>query len=110
MCRVQELRPYLRGQCHTNILKFHFITIKVYRFTHLCSECTFVMHGRILEYFGINVYHIKTMCRVHLSRPYLKGQGQTTILNFTISKLEFIVTHIRVLTVTLSYIEGLQNN
>jgi hypothetical protein len=27
MCRVLELRPYLKGQGHTNILKFHIITI-----------------------------------------------------------------------------------
>jgi hypothetical protein len=42
----------------------------------------------------INVYHIKTMCRVQESRPYLKGQGHTSILNLTLSQLEFIGTHI----------------
>jgi hypothetical protein len=40
------------------------------------------------------------MCRVQYSNPYLKGQGHTTILKFTLSQLEFISTHICVRAVT----------
>jgi hypothetical protein len=29
MCRVQELRLYLKGQGHTNILNFHIVTLEL---------------------------------------------------------------------------------
>jgi hypothetical protein len=64
MCRLQELRPYLKGQGHTYILKFHIIFITINRYTQLCPGCNFVMHERILKELGINVYNIKIMCRI----------------------------------------------
>jgi hypothetical protein len=33
MCQVQELCLYLKDQGHTNILKFHIITIRINRYT-----------------------------------------------------------------------------
>jgi hypothetical protein len=40
MCRVQEPRPYLKGQGHTIILNVHIIAIRVnrYMYTHLCQD------------------------------------------------------------------------
>jgi hypothetical protein len=48
MFRFQESRSYLEGQGHTNILKFYFIALRVSRYEHLCPDCSFVMHRRIL--------------------------------------------------------------
>jgi hypothetical protein len=88
MCRVQELRPYLKGQGHTNILKFNIIAIIVNRYTHLCPDCNFVMHRRIVE-----------------SYPFLEVQGLTYILKFHFITilLSFIGTHICVRIVTKDF-------
>jgi hypothetical protein len=39
MCRIQEPRPYLKGQGHTNILKFHIITIIINRVRAVTLSC-----------------------------------------------------------------------
>jgi hypothetical protein len=49
MSHVQESGLYLKGQGHTDILKFHIIIIRVNRYKHSCPDCNFVMHGRILK-------------------------------------------------------------
>jgi hypothetical protein len=59
------------------------------------------MHQQILKSLGMNVFYIKTTCRVQDQYPYLQGQGHTYYLKDV---------HIPVRTVTLLFIEGFLKN